>query len=268
MIRSWLVSKRGGVLPPGIGNTSITPMPGSRNGRATPSSTTWKTPVVLELALDSVMLPSEPATTTALATVVRMPSNFSALSGVDAALKSALLSVIGAGSGLPLDNTTIVGPVNWVIDRWLRLLLGTNSATVPVTRMRLPTAAEAGGAVEVKTKMPCEVFGSASTFASGVCRKKPLLNFSAVTMPSVVTVAPISGEVVPLPWMSWIGTTATSSFWIVPTPWASATVAPVTLARLTKKVSSASGVVSPSTLTANVVELLPAGIVRVPDPAT
>ena len=175
-----------------------------------------------------------------------MPSNFSAVPGSEAALKSALASTTGAGNGLPLLSWMIVdGETSSVIDSWLRLLPGVNSDTVAVTRTRLPIAAAAGGAVLVKTKMPSEVAGSASTSASAVCRKKPLLNFSAVTMPSVVTLAPLSGDPRPAPWMSWIGTMVMSSFWIEPRPWPCVTTAPVTLVTLTKKPSFGSFAVSP-----------------------
>ena len=44
---------------------------------------------------------------------------------------------------------------------------GTNSATVPVTCTSAPTAAAAGGAELVNTRMPSDVAGSASTVASG-----------------------------------------------------------------------------------------------------
>jgi hypothetical protein len=73
-----------------------------------------------------------------------------------------------------------------------------NSCTVPVTLTELPIAAAAGGADEVKTKTPSDVFGSESAFASAVWRKKPLLR-NAVTMPVVVTDCPTNGEVAPLP---------------------------------------------------------------------
>ena len=79
---------------------------------------------------------------------------------------------------------------------------GTNSATVPVTRTSAPTTAPAGGAVDVKTKMPSEVAALASTSASGVCRKNPLLKRRAVTMPSVVTAWPANGETPEAPWIS------------------------------------------------------------------
>jgi hypothetical protein len=57
--------------------------------------------------------------------------------------------------------------------------------------------AAAGGALDVNTKIPSDVLRSASTVASGSCRKKPLL-LVPVTMPVVVTL-PARGEVDPLP---------------------------------------------------------------------
>ena len=71
---------------------------------------------------------------------------------------------------------------------------------MPLTLTALPTAAAGGGDDEVKTKIPSEVFGSASYPAVGVCRKKPLL-LTPVTMPVVLTRLPASGEVEPLPWI-------------------------------------------------------------------
>ena len=267
--RSWLVSKRGGFLPAGIGNTSSTPMPSSRNGRATPGTTTWKTPVVLEVADDSVMLPSELATTRLLAAATRMPSSRSAVPGRAVGPKSALVSSTGAGRATPVASTWIdVTETISVIASWLRLVAGVNSVTVPVTRTRLPTAALAGGAVEVNTKMPSDVAGLPSAWPSAVCRKKPLLNFWAVTTPSVVTTAPSRGENRPLPWMSWICTTVTSSFSMVPRPWASPMAAPPGLLRLTKKVSSGSDVVSPLTVISTVVAVAPSAMVAAPLAAT
>lgn len=82
---------------------------------------------------------------------------------------------------------------------WFGLVEGVNSSTFAVTRTRLPTAALAGGALEVKTNTPSEVAGSPSSLA--LCRKKPLLNLRAVTMPSVTTFSPTYGETRPLPWI-------------------------------------------------------------------
>ena len=73
------------------------------------------------------------------------------------------------------------------------------SSTVPVTRTRLPTAAVAGGALLVNTNTASDVAGSPSSLAA--CRKKPLLNLIAVTMPSVTTRLPLCGDSRPLPWI-------------------------------------------------------------------
>ena len=190
-----------------------------------------------------------------------MASNFSAVPGRAVGPKSVLVSGTGVGRATPVSTTWIIETeVSWVMDSWLRLELGVNSETVPVTRTRLPTAAEVGGAVDVKTKMPSDVAGLRSVAASGVCRKKPLLNFCAVTTPSVVTMLPMSGEVRPAPWICEIGTMVKSSFSIVPTPTPSATTAPTTLNTVTMKVSSASGRVSPTTGTTKLTLVSPSGI--------
>ncbi len=119
--------------------------------------------------------------------------------------RSAAVSVIGAGKGLPVEISDTLGVISSVAGGLLTSALGINSCTVAVTVTLLPITAAAGGAVEVKTKTPSEVFGSASAFASGVCKKKPLL-LSPVTMPLVVTTCPVKGELVPLPCMSWTAT--------------------------------------------------------------
>ena len=225
--------------------------------------------MVVDVAAASLMLPSEAATTRLRAALTRMPSYFSAVPGNAVAPKSALVSSIGAGRATPVATTWMeVTDTSSVIDSWLRLVAGVNSVTVPVTRTRLPTAAVAGGAVEVKTKMPSEVAGLPSTCASAVCRKKPLLNFCAVTMPSVVTMLPFSGDSRPGPWICAMGMSVTSSFWMVPTPWPSDTSAPVTPVMSTKKVSLGSASVSPLMVMATVVEVAPSGMVAVPLAAT
>jgi hypothetical protein len=84
----------------------------------------------------------------------------------------AAVITIGAGSGLPVESwITLVGAVSSVSGGESGSCVGTNSETVAVTCTRLPTAAPAGGAAEVKTKMPSDVFGSASTSASGAGRR-------------------------------------------------------------------------------------------------
>src|SRR5437867_1094169 len=64
---------------------------------------------------------------------------------------------------------------------------GLNSWILPVTATRLPIAAAIGGALDVKTKTPSDVFGSSSYSAAGAWRKKPL-PLTAVTIPVVVRV--------------------------------------------------------------------------------
>ena len=104
-------------------------------------------------------------------------------------------------------GTVTVGVVSWVRGGLKGSVLGKNSLTIPTTLTRLPTAAAAGGAVEVNTKMPSEVAGLASTSASVDWRKKALA-IRAVTMPSVTTAIPTIAEVEPLPWTSWMGVNA------------------------------------------------------------
>src|SRR5687768_10699259 len=76
-----------------------------------------------------------------------------------------------------------------------------NSVAVPVTVTASPTVT--AGKPPTKTKMPSEVFGSASTVASGSCMKKPF-DLRPVTTPEVVTPCPLKGEIRPLPWISLI----------------------------------------------------------------
>ena len=96
--------------------------------------------------------------------------------GVAEALASAAVSATGPGKALPVLSRVTVGLTSSVIGSWFRSVPGVNSVTVALTRTRLPTAAVAGGALLVKTKMPSDVAGSPSTSFAAVCRKKPLLN--------------------------------------------------------------------------------------------
>src|SRR5262249_16830977 len=100
-------------------------------------------------------------------TCTRMPSYFSTFSKL-LGFKSVVVKVTAAGSELPVETTPTVGPVSSVSGGLFGSLLGRNSETVPLTVTRLPTAAAAGGVLEVKTKMPSEVVGSLSTALSGV----------------------------------------------------------------------------------------------------
>ena len=81
---------------------------------------------------------------------------------------SATVSVTGVGKGLPLLISEIEGDPEISVDGGLLgSLLGMNSATVPVTCTKFPTAATAVGRLEVKTKTPSEVLGSPSIALSG-----------------------------------------------------------------------------------------------------
>src|SRR5688572_28658803 len=200
-MRSGLLSKRGigGIVPAGAGSGAW--MPGSRNGRGTPVTTPKKSPLDVDVALVSLTEPSVGATTVSDGTLARMPSMRSSWSNGPEGSGNVAVSGIGAGSGLPLDCSCTIGlPPSSVRGGCNRSEDGTNPTTVPCTRTRLPTAAEAGGAEEVKTKTPPEVGGSASTVASGSCTKKPL-ETRAVTMPSVVTRSPTIEDAAPDPWM-------------------------------------------------------------------
>ena len=78
------------------------------------------------------------------------------------------VSVIGVGSGFPVERSVTAGEPEISVNGGLSGSAdGMNSVTVPPTWTRLPTAAVAGGALEVKTKMPSEVFVLASIVASG-----------------------------------------------------------------------------------------------------
>lgn len=102
------------------------------------------------------------------------------------------VSAIAAGRGLPVEVTETVGLVTSVKGGLPGLAPGMNSETFPMTVTSLPIAA-AGSALDVKTRIPSDVFGSASASASGVWMKKPLL-LTPVTMPLMVTACPLKGD--------------------------------------------------------------------------
>src|SRR6185312_2911959 len=112
--------------------------------------------------------------------------------------RSAAVSVINAGRGIPLlfTITAVTLPISVLVPVTPNKVVVPNSITVPDTETPSPTATV--GALEVNTKMPSEVFGSASLVASGSCKKNPL-DFNSVTTPVVETKLPFSGEVEPLP---------------------------------------------------------------------
>src|ERR1700674_1541517 len=201
-ILSGFSSKRGIVAGAPAGSGSDMAMPWVRKGRATPVTTPKKTPEEVEVALGSESVPPVAAATVSDATVTRIPSYSSSESNgfdvSDAWVVSAAVIKIGAGSWLPVESNVTVGVMSSVSGGLCGSADGMNSCTVPVTLTELPIAAAAGGALEVNTKMPSDVSGLASTLASGVCRKKPLLR-RPVTMPVVVTELPAKGEVAPLP---------------------------------------------------------------------
>src|SRR5215471_10777036 len=131
-------------------------------------------------------------------TLTRIPSNFSRLFRSFTSVSAAAITT-GAGSGLPVEtNVTVGDPAISVVEGLLGSDDGMNSWTVPATTTEFPTAAAAGGALDVNTKIPSEVFGSASALTSGVCKKNPLV-LTPVTIPLVVTALPANGDVAPLP---------------------------------------------------------------------
>src|SRR5262245_31958181 len=130
------------------------------------------------------MLPWLGPDTVTDAMLTRMCSTRSSWSKGPAGSGKMGVSATGAGSGLPVEIWTTVGDVSQVDGGESGSSTGTNSAIVPVTWTRAPTAAAAGGGADVKTKMPSEVAGSASTSASLACTKKPFA-VRPVTMPRV-----------------------------------------------------------------------------------
>src|SRR5687768_13039977 len=115
-----------------------------------------------------------------------MPSSRSSCSMEPPGAGNPGVNGIGAGSGWPVALSVTVGELISVSGGWAGSAEGTNSTTVPVTATRLPTDASAGGALDVNTKIPSDVFGSPSPVASGSWMKKPLL-LTPVTTPRVTT---------------------------------------------------------------------------------
>ena len=202
------MSKRG-VFTGSGGVSSSTPTPGSRNGRAMPSTTPQKLPFGKARASFSSMLPSVGAVATRRATETRMPSSGSSWStGPFGSVIAAVIST-GAGSALPLLMMLTTGPVSSVMKSWCGLDEERYSSTVPDTRTRSPTATV--GAPPVNTRMPSEVAASASSWPGTVCRKKALLKRRAVTMPSTATRSPSRGDRRPEPWTSWMPSSGAST---------------------------------------------------------
>ena len=166
----------------------------------------------MDEALGSLTNPSVGAMTVSDVTWTRMPSRRS--NGWPAMSDEGVIST-GCGSGFPRGDeghgrgqgdSSVIGGLHGI-------RAGTNSCTVAVTVTSLPTAAAAGGALLVNTKIPSEVAGSVSACASGVCRKKPLV-LRAVTTPVVVTNCPSYGERASAPWI-WAMVRATACTVIV-----------------------------------------------------
>ena len=263
-ISSGLKSQRGiavALLPSGSGSGSG--IPGSRNGRAVPVTTTAKRPLPVALAWVSLTLPPVGATTVALGTTTRMPSRCSSWSRPPSGRGSSTVSATGAGRTWPADSAVTRASTSSVSGSWYGSAAGTYSSTVPCTSTWLPTAAASGGVVEVNTNRPSEVAGLPSSWPWGVCTKKPLLR-RPVTMPLVATAVPARGERWPSPWIAEMASVATSSSRMVPMPWPSPIVAPAGADSSTAKVSSGSLAVSPATSTPIVTALAPSAMVTVP----
>src|ERR1041384_3465043 len=142
-------------------------MPGSRNGRATLVTTAWNTALDVDVALGSLTDPCVPEIVVIESACTRMPSYFSRLLMSFTSVAAAVI-VIGAGNGFPVESrVTEIVPPSSVAGGLFTSADGMNSCTVPPAETELPTAAAAGGALEVNTNTPSEVFGSASTCASG-----------------------------------------------------------------------------------------------------
>src|ERR1051325_4782523 len=129
-------------------------------------------PLVVPVAFASLVEPSVGETTVSDGTVTRIPSYSSSVSSgfevSEGAVVSAAVSTIGDGNALPVDNTLVVGePAISVAGGLLGSLPGMNSCTEPMTFTELPTAAVAGGALDVKTNTPSDVSEFASMSASG-----------------------------------------------------------------------------------------------------
>ena len=125
-------------------------------------------PLLVEVALLSLIVPPVGATTSSASTCTRMPSYFDSSVMLPAASRSPDVSATAAGSGLPEEIAVTIGdPAISVTGGLNGSLDGMKSCTRPRTFTLLPTAAAAGAALLVKTKMPSEVAGSASASNSG-----------------------------------------------------------------------------------------------------
>src|SRR6266576_3126056 len=120
-------------------------------------------PALVPVALASLTVPRVGATTLSEFTCTRIASYFSSCNKAPVGLASGLVRTTGPGRVFPvLIAKTLLGDVSSVCDGLLGSLLGMNSCTFPVMHRSLPTAAAAGGALEVKTKTPSDVLGSPS----------------------------------------------------------------------------------------------------------
>jgi hypothetical protein len=157
---SGFSSQRGTQQGEPAGKVLVISTPGSRNGRGVPVMTAWKTPFELPRASFSSTKPSVPLIVVIEGIETRIPSKRSSWSIPPVGVRFAIVSTVGAGSVRAVPLSTTVDEVNSVSVR--SLPLGVNSTTVPVTVTSLPTAAAAGGAPPVKTKMPSDVAAFAS----------------------------------------------------------------------------------------------------------
>src|SRR4051812_4745721 len=172
MMRSKLPSKTGtfgGCVPANgpwsaAGMGSPDSMPGARYGRGLPVVTPQNSPKLLLVGSETV----------SDVTATRMYSYFSSSALRLGAAEVKMESGSAAGSGLPEESIVVVGLVSSVAVFGSVGVVGSslvaemNSATVAVTRTESPTVMP-DGALDVKTNMPSDVFGSAS--GEGSCMK-------------------------------------------------------------------------------------------------
>src|SRR5438309_679683 len=125
-------------------------------------------PFVLDVAFASLTEPCVGATTLSESTCTRIPSKRSNCSIVPFVGVSAAVSVIAPGNALPVEDRVTLGePEISVCGGLSGSAEGMNSETVPVTTTRFLIAAAVGGALDVKTKIPSDVFESESYSAVG-----------------------------------------------------------------------------------------------------
>ncbi len=142
--------------------------------------------------------------------VTRIPSTGSNVAAARVEPAAGRLTVAAVGAALPVETTATAPAVAAVSSVMPKV-----SATVPVAVTLSPTASPAGQLLPQNTRRPSEVLRSSSTSPSSSCAKKEsttsLFSNSDVTTASIVRVAPTTGDVPVLPWMSWMRTSGTGA---------------------------------------------------------